>query len=87
MTITLTPEQEKIIHEQIGSGHYHSPEDVIIQGLGMLRAQEEFIRTNAATLRDAIGKGLDQINRGEVTDGPTAIKTQMDRIKARLGGK
>jgi putative addiction module CopG family antidote len=87
MTITLTAEQEKIIQEQIGSGNYHSPEDVIGQSLGMLRAQEEFIRSNTAKLRDAIREGLDEIKRGEVVDGPAAITMHMERLKSRLRGQ
>lgn len=87
MTITLTAEQEKIIQEQIGSGHYHSPEDVISQSLGMLSAQEEFIRCNIAELRDAIRTGTEQVKRGDVVDGPKAIEAHIERIKARLRGQ
>jgi putative addiction module CopG family antidote len=44
MTVTLTAEQEQFVAEQIKSGHYQSANDVVAQSLGMLRAQEEFIR-------------------------------------------
>ena len=73
MTVTLTAEQEKFIAEQVGSGHYQSAADVIAQSLGMLRAQEEFIRSNATELREKITSGLQQIQRGETVDGKTAI--------------
>ena len=53
MTVTLTAEQEKFITEQVDSGHFKSAADVIAQGLGMLRAQEEFIRANTVELRGA----------------------------------
>jgi len=48
MTVTITAEQEQFIAEQLKDGHYRSASDVIAQSLGMLRAQEEFIRSNVA---------------------------------------
>ncbi len=83
MTITLTAEQEKFIAEQVGSGHYHSTADVIAQSLGMLRAQEEFVRSNAAELREKIASGMEQIRRGEVVDGKTAIKNLREKLGQR----
>ena len=57
MTVTLTAEQEKFIAEQLADGHFRSAADVITQSLGMLRAQEEFIRENAAELKEKIAVG------------------------------
>ena len=86
MTVTLTAEQEKFITEQVNSGHYKSAADVIAQGLGMLRAQEQFVRTNAAELREKIAHGLEQIRRGEVVDGGSAIQTLRDELRKRERG-
>jgi antitoxin ParD1/3/4 len=85
MTVTLTAEQERFIAEQVGSGHYKSAGDVIAQGLGMLRAQEEFMRANAAELRDQIAVGVEQIRRGETVDGKTSL--QALRGKLYPGGR
>jgi antitoxin ParD1/3/4 len=74
MTVTLTAEQEQFVSEQLRSGHYQSASDIVAQSLGMLRAQEEFIRTNTAELREKIASGLEQIRRGEMVDGPAAIQ-------------
>lgn len=88
MTVTLTTEQEKFIAEQVDSGHYRSAADVIAQSLGILRAQEEFIRTNAVELRYKIASGVNQIRRGEVVDGRTAIKNLREKLNQRgRGGK
>lgn len=86
MTVTLTPDQEQFIADQIKSGHYHSADDVIAQSLGLLRAQEEFIRTNAGELREQVAVGLKQIERGETVDGRTALKDLRNRLRER-GGK
>ena len=87
MTVTLTPEQEKLVNEQIKSGHYQSAADVVSQGLGMLREQEEFIRSNQAELRDQIAVGLDQIRCGEVVDGKNVIDTLREHMRERGCGQ
>jgi putative addiction module CopG family antidote len=86
MTITLTAEQEQFIAEQLKDGHYRSAGDVIVQSLGMLRAQEEFIRSNAAELREKIASGMGQIRRGETVDGKTAIQNLRKKLHQRERG-
>jgi antitoxin ParD1/3/4 len=73
MTVTLTKEQESLVKEQLESGHFKSIDEVITQGLEMVKAQEAFIRENVVELRKKIATGLDQIRRGEVLDGEAAI--------------
>jgi antitoxin ParD1/3/4 len=86
MTVTLTAELEQFIAEQLKGGHYHSAGDVIAQSLGMLRAQEEFIRSNAAELREKIAVGLEQIKRGEMVDGRKAIQNIREKLRRREHG-
>ena len=40
MTITLTPEQERIIQQEIESGHFRSPEEVLEHALAALQEKE-----------------------------------------------
>jgi len=86
MMVTLTAEQEQFIAEQLKDGHYRSASDVIAQSLGMLRAQEEFIRSNVTELREKIAVGLEQIKRGEVVDGKTAMQNLRDKLHQRERG-
>jgi antitoxin ParD1/3/4 len=86
MTVTLTAEQEKFVAEQIRSGHYRSAADVVTQSLGMLRAQEEFIRANVAELREKIATGLGQIQRGETVDGRAAIRDLREKLNRQKDG-
>lgn len=85
MTVTLTAEQEKFIAEQVGNGHFNSAADVIAQGLGMLRAQEEFIRANTAELREQVATGLGQIRRRETVDGKSALQNLRQKLRERGG--
>lgn len=87
MTVTLTPEQEQFISEQVKSGHYRSAEDVVAQSLGILRAQEEFIQSNAAELREKIASGLEQIKRGEMIEGRAAIQKIREQLRRRERGE
>jgi len=40
MNINLTPEQERIVNEELKSGHFRSAEEVIAQALVALREKE-----------------------------------------------
>jgi antitoxin ParD1/3/4 len=86
MTVTLTPELEQFVAEQLKTGYYRSADDVIAQSLGMLRAQEEFIETHTAELREKIGVGLDQIRKGQVVNGRQAIQDLREKLRKREAG-
>ena len=83
MTVTLTTEQEQFITEQLKDGHYRSAADVVTQSLGMLREQEEFIRSNVAELREKIAVGIEQANRGELLDGRAVIDALLEKNRQR----
>ena len=84
MTVTLTAEQERFIAEQVKDGHYRSAADVVAQSLGMLRAQEEFIRENAAELKEKIAVGMEQIRRGEVLEGGKVFDQLIEKNRQRI---
>jgi Arc/MetJ-type ribon-helix-helix transcriptional regulator len=69
--------------EQLAGGRYRDVADIITQSLGMLRAQEELIRSNAAELREKIATGMEQIRRGEMVDGRTAIRNPREYLLLR----
>lgn len=41
MTISLNPDTERKISEKISSGHYHSADEVVRQGLELLEEREK----------------------------------------------
>jgi antitoxin ParD1/3/4 len=83
MTVTLTAEQEQFVIEQLKDGHYRSAADVVAQSLGMLREQEEFIRSNIIELREKIAVGIEQANRGELLDGNAVINALLEKNRQR----
>ena len=56
MTITLKPEQERIIQTEIESGHFRSPDDVLDHALAAL--QEKGHTRKAATPRKNLAQFL-----------------------------
>jgi antitoxin ParD1/3/4 len=77
MTITLTPELEKFVAEQIKNGAYRSIDDIIVQSLGMLQAKEEYER-RLAELRGEVDRGLEQAKRGELLDADEVFEKIME---------
>jgi Arc/MetJ-type ribon-helix-helix transcriptional regulator len=41
MTITLKPETERLVQEEIQRGHFHSVDEVIVQGVYALREKSK----------------------------------------------
>ena len=56
MTITLKPEQERIIQSEIQSGHFRSPDEVIDHALAALQEKEH--KRKAATPRKNLAQFL-----------------------------
>ena len=48
MNINLTPEQEKIVNDELKSGHFRSVEEVIAKALHALREREQSLRPRAS---------------------------------------
>ena len=81
MTIQLKPEQEKFIKEQVASGKYNSPEEVMDKMfLVFERLQSEYEEWLTET-RKKIDVATAEIERGEGLDGETVINELLERLK------
>lgn len=69
MEITLTPELEKLINQNINSGKYNSASEVIQESLTRMFAEESVQNSNKQRkledLRREVMKGVEQIRNGE----------------------
>ncbi len=73
MSITLKPEQEKIVQTQIQLGKFTTTDQAIDRALRLL---EEWDASEAQWIeetRQKLASASAQIDRGEVLDGPTVI--------------
>jgi antitoxin ParD1/3/4 len=65
MTISLTPETEAIVQQQLSSGKYGSAEAVVGDALQLLQQQNRTDAEKLEELRREIAIGLEQAERGE----------------------
>ena len=76
MNISLTPELEKYINNQVKTGLYHSSSEVIRAAIRLLvksESQNPDYENYKMWLRQEVQIGLDQAKRGELTPENKAI--------------
>jgi antitoxin ParD1/3/4 len=66
MNVSLTPELEALVHEQVQSGQYSSASEVIRDALRMFNQRQRDRLAKLEDLRREIQIGIDQVERGEV---------------------
>jgi antitoxin ParD1/3/4 len=82
MTIALPPELERFVSEQVASGAYPSPVDVVRVGLELLREQEMINRFPKEELRRELMIGIAEADRGELSPfDPKAALAELRRVK------
>jgi Arc/MetJ-type ribon-helix-helix transcriptional regulator len=79
MAITLRPETERLLEEQLKSGAYDSVDEVVYAALNALGALGEIQLGNDRELLDGIDRAEAQIERGDVHE--------WDAVKDRLRGE
>jgi putative addiction module CopG family antidote len=76
MNINLTPEQEKIIREELKSGHFRSVEEVIGEALQVLRAKEQSSEAAASngSQHEAVREMLEFVEKNRVRLEGVSVK-------------
>ena len=76
MNITLTPEQEKIVNDELKSGHFRSAEEVIGVALQTLREKEQSSAelTSNGAQREAVKEMLAFVEKNRVRLGGISVK-------------
>jgi antitoxin ParD1/3/4 len=85
MNISLTPELEQFIQNQVESGNYTSPEEVIIAGIRLLEERERIYKKRFEELRREITLGVEASERGEIVDSKTVF-SQLQQKKGWMPG-
>jgi putative addiction module CopG family antidote len=65
MTITLRPEDEKLIAQAIETGAYQSPDDVIRRALEILHSEDVWLHEHKAQIAEKLERAFAQFERGE----------------------
>jgi putative addiction module CopG family antidote len=74
MTITLTPELEQIVKDQLAGGQFTTPEEVVRVGLQLLHQQYE-------ELKALIAESVEQAQNGQIA--PLDFKATLARVNSR----
>lgn len=67
MNIVLSPELENLINEELQTGDYFSPSDVLREGLLLLKESKLPREVRRENLRREIQKGIDAMRAGNYT--------------------
>ena len=62
MRITLKPEQERIVRQQLSAGRYHSVDEVLDTALSALPVSDE--KRDAKSAREQAGQRIRELRRG-----------------------
>ncbi|MBD2318962.1 ribbon-helix-helix domain-containing protein [Phormidium tenue] len=78
MPITLQPEQEQFIQNQLATGRYTNATEVIAEALQLLEKRNHYDRW-VEELGNKIDIAAAELDRGEGIDGETAINQLLSR--------
>ena len=81
MNLTLRPELENFIQQEILAGNYASPEEAIEAALNLLQAKNA-TDLLAAELRGQIDIAAAQLDRGEGLDGESVLANLRAKLQA-----
>jgi antitoxin ParD1/3/4 len=77
----LGPALDRFVAELLETGLYQSQSEVLREGLRLLKGREDLRRAQLAELRGQIALGIDEADRGEFVDGPSAFAKIRRRAK------
>jgi antitoxin ParD1/3/4 len=80
MNVLLPSELEKFVTEKIESGLFRSGNDVILEGLKLLKERDEAQESRLEELRRDVRIGIDQADEGRVSDFD---ESTLEGVKAR----
>jgi antitoxin ParD1/3/4 len=83
MPITLPPELEQFIQNQVTSGKYASVDEVFLAGIKLLEERERLYRGRFGELRNEISIGVEEAERGELLEAKEVIARLQEKLRKR----
>ncbi len=84
MNVSLTPTLEELVQRKVATGLYNSASEVVREALRLLEERDEMRKMRLGALRKEISVGLDQLERGEVSEyDDRSLNTLAADIKAK----
>ena len=86
MNVNLGSTFDEFVERMLKSGLYQSQSEVLREGLRLLKEREELKQAHLSRLRNEIALGIQEAERGELTDGPAVFREIRRRIKRKKTG-
>jgi len=84
MEVALSPDLEELIAEQVASGHYPNPGEVVRDALRLLQEQLVLREHEVEALRRDVRAGLEALEQGDFDEYDAGdIRSLADDIKTR----
>ncbi|KAF3885161.1 MULTISPECIES: type II toxin-antitoxin system ParD family antitoxin [Nostocales] len=83
MNLSLTPELEQFVQNQVESGKYASQEEVVLAALHILADRERIYKGRFEELQQEITIGVEASLRGEVVDSETVFSQLQQKLQQR----
>ena len=81
MGISLRPETERKIRDQMEAGGYPSVDEVVQEGLRLLEERDRMKKSDLDEVRRKIAVGLQQLDRGEGIDGEKVFEELLNELE------
>ena len=86
MNVSLTPELAKFVNDKLKSGLYQTASEVVREALRLLEERDRLYQARLEDLRREVGRGLDQLDRGEGRSlNAHALKRRVRKEMVRKG--
>lgn len=66
MTVTLSPEVEKLLQDRVASGRYASPEEVLSSALWLLSARDHLVEQRRQELHQKVARAREAAPPGDL---------------------
>ena len=80
MNVILKSEQAELIQQQISSGKYHTPEEVITEALQLLWQRDRDYQNWVEETRQKVDVAIEELRQGEGIDGEVVVAQLKDKL-------
>ncbi len=84
MNVSLTPELERFVEREVGTGLYQTASEVVRAGLRRLKEDKQrlpAVPQTMAELEEALLSSIERLDSGKGVDGTTVLRRVQKRIK------
>jgi len=85
VNIRLTRDLERWIREKVTTGHFPDVASVVREALRAFAAGDQSREARIAHLQEALAKGIEEADRGDLLDGPKVMRELRASLRARKG--